>query len=44
MMLNYYNDETLSKTKALLHNKIAPEKRFIKKRCGKGKRNIVRHS
>jgi len=31
MMLNYYNEETISEAKALLHNKIAPEKRFIKK-------------
>jgi len=26
MMLNYYNEETISEAKALLHNKIAPEK------------------
>jgi len=26
MMLNYYNEDTISKAKALLHNKIAPEK------------------
>ena len=29
MMLNYYNEETISEAKALLHNKIAPEKKFI---------------
>ena len=27
MMLNYYNEETISEAKALLHNKIAPEKK-----------------
>ena len=27
MMLNYYNVETISEAKALLHNKIAPEKK-----------------
>jgi len=44
MMLNYYNVETISGAKALLHNTIAPEKRVHKnKRCGKGKRNIERH-
>jgi len=44
MMLNYCNVETISEAKALLHNKIAPEKRVHKnKRCGKGKRNIERH-
>jgi len=26
MMLNYYNEETISEGKALLHKKIAPEK------------------
>jgi len=36
MMLNYYNEETISEAKALLHNKIAPEKRFIKRK-GVGK-------
>ena len=36
MMLNYYNVETISEAKALLHNKIAPEKRFIKRK-GEGK-------
>jgi len=36
MMLNYYNVETISEAKALLHNKIAPEKRFIKRK-GVGK-------
>jgi len=45
IMLNYYNEETISEAKALLHNKIAPEKKVHKKkRCGKGKRNIERHS
>ena len=36
MMLNYYNVETISEAKALLHNKIAPETRFIKRK-GVGK-------
>jgi len=36
MMLNYYNVETISKAKALLHNKIALEKRFIRRK-GVGK-------
>jgi len=36
MMLNYYNEETISEAEALLHNKIAPEKRFIKRK-GVGK-------
>jgi len=36
MMLNYYNVETFSEAKALLHNRIAPEKRFIKRK-GEGK-------
>ena len=36
MMLNYYNVETISEAKALLHNKKSPEKRFIKKK-GVGK-------
>ena len=36
MMLNYYNVETISEAKALLHNRIAPEKRFIKRK-GEGK-------
>ena len=36
MMLIYYNVETISEAKALLHNKIAPEKRFIKRK-GLGK-------
>jgi len=26
MMLNYYNEETITEAKALLHGKIAPEK------------------
>jgi len=43
-MLNYYNEETISEAQALLHNKIAPEKRFIKRKgVGKTKRNIERH-
>jgi len=32
MMLNYYNEETISEAKALLHNKFSPEKRFIKRK------------
>ena len=36
IMLNYCNEETISEAKALLHNKIAPEKRFIKRK-GVGK-------
>jgi len=36
MILNYYNEETISEAMALLHNKIAPEKRFIKRK-GVGK-------
>jgi len=36
MMLNYYNVETISEVKALLLNRIAPEKRFIKRK-GEGK-------
>ena len=32
MMLNYYNVETISEAKAVLHNKIAPEKSFIKRK------------
>ena len=36
MMLNYYNVETISEAKALLHNKIAPEKRLIQRK-GVGK-------
>jgi len=36
MMLNYYNEQTISEAKALLHNKIAPEKRLIKRK-GVGK-------
>jgi len=36
MMLNYYNEETISEAKALLHNIIVPEKRFIKRK-GVGK-------
>jgi len=36
MMLNYYNEETIIEAKALLHSKIAPEKRFIKRK-GVGK-------
>jgi len=36
MMLNCYNEETISEAKALLHNKIAPEKRFIERK-GVGK-------
>ena len=36
MMLNYYNVETISEAKALLHNRIALEKRFIKRK-GEGK-------
>jgi len=36
IMLNYYNEETISEAKALLHNKSAPEKRFIKRK-GVGK-------
>ena len=32
MMLNYCNVETISEAKALLHNRIAPEKRFIKRK------------
>jgi len=35
-MLNYYNEETTSEAKALLHNKIAPEKTFIERK-GAGK-------
>jgi len=35
-MLNYYNEETISEAKALMHNKIAPEKWFIKRK-GVGK-------
>jgi len=31
-MLNYYNEETISEAKALLHNKIAPEKKFMKRK------------
>ena len=42
MMLNYYKEETISEAKALLHNKIAPGKRFIKRK-GVEKRNIERH-
>jgi len=41
MMLNYYKEETISEAKALLHNKIAPGKRFIKRK-GVEKRNIER--
>jgi len=41
MMLNYYNEETISEAKALLHNKIAPEKRFIKiKGVGKARETL----
>jgi len=36
MMLNYYNEESISEAKALLHNKFAPGKRFIKRK-GVGK-------
>jgi len=36
MMLSYYNEVTISEAKALLHNKFAPEKRFIKRK-GVGK-------
>ena len=36
MMLNYYNEETTSEDKALPRNKIAPEKRFTKRK-GVGK-------
>ena len=36
MMLNYYNEKTISQAKALLHNKIALEKSFIKRK-GAGK-------
>jgi len=36
MMLNYYNEETISEAKALLHNTIAPEKGLIKRK-GVGK-------
>jgi len=36
MMLNYYNEQTISEAKALLHNKFAPVKRFIKRK-GVGK-------
>jgi len=36
IMFNYYNEETISEAKALLHNKIAPEKRLIKRK-GVGK-------
>jgi len=32
MMLNYYNEETISEAKALLHNKIAPEKGSLKEK------------
>jgi len=32
MMLNYYNEETISEAKALLHNKFAPQKGFIKRK------------
>jgi len=41
MMLNNYNVETISEAKALLHNKIAPEKRFIKRKCvGKARETL----
>ena len=36
MMLNHCNEKTISEAKALLHNKIAPEKRLIKRK-GVGK-------
>ena len=32
MMLSYYNEVTISEAKALLHNKFAPQKRFIKRK------------
>ena len=36
IMPNYYNEESITEAKALLHNKFAPEKRLIKrKRVGK---------
>jgi len=41
MVLNYYNEETVSEAKSLLHNKIAPEKRFIKiKGVGKARETV----
>jgi len=41
MMLNYYNEETISEAKALLHNKIAPEKGFIKRKSvGKARETL----
>jgi len=36
MMLNYYNEATISEAMAPLHNKFAPEKRFIERK-GVGK-------
>jgi len=41
IMLNYHNEETISEAKALLHNKIASEKRFIKiKGVGKARETL----
>jgi len=41
LVLNYYNEETISEAKALLHNKIAPEKRFIKRKgVGKARESL----
>ena len=41
MMLNYCNVETISEAKALLHNRIAPEKIFIKRKCeGKARETL----
>jgi len=36
MTLNYYNEQTISGAKSMLHNKIAPDKRLIKRK-GVGK-------
>ena len=40
MMLNYYNVETISEAKALLHNRIAPEKGSLKE---KGRERQKKH-
>jgi len=41
MMLNHCNEKTISEAKALLHNKIAPEKRLInRKGVGKARETL----